>query len=88
MLSLKNVNAIAHFTDWIVAHVHVGALGWNGMLTFWYHLLADPKDIQYAIVFKETRGQPLLAGYTGHRFLRRSHVLGRVYPKQYVEAVH
>ena len=34
MLSLKNVNAIAHFTDWIVAHVHVGALGWNGMLTF------------------------------------------------------
>ena len=34
MLSLKNVNAIAHFTDWIVAHVHVGALGWNGLLTF------------------------------------------------------
>lgn len=34
MLSLKSVNAIAHFTDWIVAHVHVGALGWNGMLTF------------------------------------------------------
>ncbi|MBP9098627.1 MAG: cytochrome-c oxidase, cbb3-type subunit I [Ferruginibacter sp.] len=34
MLSLKNVSAIAHYTDWIVAHVHVGALGWNGMLTF------------------------------------------------------
>ena len=34
MLSLKNVNAIAHFTDWIIAHVHVGALGWNGMLSF------------------------------------------------------
>lgn len=34
MLSLKNVNAIAHFTDWIVAHVHVGALGWNGFITF------------------------------------------------------
>jgi cytochrome c oxidase cbb3-type subunit I/II len=34
MLSLKNVNAIAHFTDWIVAHVHIGGLGWNGMLTF------------------------------------------------------
>src|SRR5690606_6654323 len=34
MLSLKNVNAIAHYTDWIVAHVHVGALGWNGFLTF------------------------------------------------------
>ena len=34
LLSFKNVNAIAHFTDWIVAHVHVGALGWNGFLSF------------------------------------------------------
>jgi cytochrome c oxidase cbb3-type subunit I/II len=34
MLSLKNINAFAHFTDWIVAHVHIGALGWNGLLTF------------------------------------------------------
>ncbi|MFN4082361.1 MAG: cytochrome-c oxidase, cbb3-type subunit I [Bacteroidia bacterium] len=34
MLSLKNINAIAHFTDWIVAHVHTGALGWNGLMTF------------------------------------------------------
>jgi cytochrome c oxidase cbb3-type subunit I/II len=34
MLSLKNVNAIAHFTDWIIAHVHVGALAWNGFLSF------------------------------------------------------
>lgn len=34
MLSLKNLNAIAHFTDWVVGHVHVGALGWNGFLTF------------------------------------------------------
>ncbi|WP_028296934.1 cytochrome-c oxidase, cbb3-type subunit I [Olivibacter sitiensis] len=34
MLSLKQVNAIAHFTDWIVAHVHVGALGFNGFMVF------------------------------------------------------
>lgn len=34
LLSLKQVNAIAHFTDWIPAHVHIGALGWNGFLTF------------------------------------------------------
>lgn len=34
MLSLKNVNAISHFTDWTIAHVHIGALGWNGFLTF------------------------------------------------------
>ena len=34
LLSLKNVNAIAHFSDWVIAHVHVGALAWNGFLTF------------------------------------------------------
>jgi len=34
MLSLKNVNAIGHFTDWVIAHVHIGGLGWNGFLTF------------------------------------------------------
>lgn len=34
MLSLKNVNAISHFTDWTIAHVHIGGLGWNGFLTF------------------------------------------------------
>ena len=34
MLSLKSVSSIAHYTDWIIAHVHIGALGWNGFLTF------------------------------------------------------
>ncbi len=34
MLSVKSVNALAHYTDWIIAHVHTGTLGWNGFLTF------------------------------------------------------
>jgi cytochrome c oxidase cbb3-type subunit I/II len=34
MLSLKTISAVSHYTDWIIAHVHVGGLGWNGMLTF------------------------------------------------------
>ena len=34
LLSIKSINAISHYTDWTVAHVHVGTLGWNGMLTF------------------------------------------------------
>jgi len=34
MLSLKSVSAVSHYTDWVIAHVHIGALGWNGMLTF------------------------------------------------------
>ena len=34
MLSLKSVNALSHYTDWTIAHVHSGALGWNGFMTF------------------------------------------------------
>ncbi len=43
MLSLKNINSITHFTDWIVAHVHVGGLGWNGMLIFGMMYYLFPK---------------------------------------------
>jgi cytochrome c oxidase cbb3-type subunit I/II len=46
MLSLKNVNAISHFTDWTIAHVHVGALGWNGFLTFGILYYLIPKIFQ------------------------------------------
>ena len=34
MLSVKAVNSLSHYTDWTVGHVHAGALGWNGMITF------------------------------------------------------
>lgn len=34
LLSIKSVSALGHYTDWIIGHVHAGALGWNGMLTF------------------------------------------------------
>ncbi len=34
MLSLKSVNAISHFTDWTIAHVHIGGMGWNGFMIF------------------------------------------------------
>jgi len=34
MLSLKTVNALSHFTDWTIAHVHIGTLGWNAMMNF------------------------------------------------------
>jgi cytochrome c oxidase cbb3-type subunit I/II len=32
LLSIKSVNGLAHYTDWIIAHVHAGALGWNGFM--------------------------------------------------------
>jgi cytochrome c oxidase cbb3-type subunit I/II len=34
VLAIKSVNALSHYTDWTIAHVHGGALGWNGMMTF------------------------------------------------------
>lgn len=34
LLSLKSVNAISHFSDWTIAHVHIGGLGWNGFMAF------------------------------------------------------
>jgi len=34
MLAVKSVNALSHYTDWTIAHVHGGTLGWNGFMTF------------------------------------------------------
>ena len=34
MLSIRSVNSLSHYTDWTIGHVHSGALGWNGMITF------------------------------------------------------
>jgi len=53
LLSLKNVNAIAHFTDWIVAHVHVGGLGWNGFLIFAILYYLIPKMWQTSVYSKK-----------------------------------
>jgi len=41
MLALKSVNALSHYTDWTIGHVHSGALGWVAMITFgsFYHLV-------------------------------------------------
>ena len=41
LLATKTLNKIGHYTDWVIGHVHVGALGWNGFITFGmiYYLL-------------------------------------------------
>ena len=53
MLSIKSVNAISHYTDWTVAHVHIGTLGWNGMLTFGIFYWLFPKIYQTKIFSKK-----------------------------------
>lgn len=53
MLSIKSVNALAHYTDWIVAHVHTGALGWNGFLTFGMIYWLLPRVFQAPVYSKK-----------------------------------
>jgi cytochrome c oxidase cbb3-type subunit I/II len=65
MLSLKNVNAIAHFTDWIVAHVHVGALGWNGFLTFGILYWLVPRIFQTNLYSKKLANAHFWLGTMG-----------------------
>ncbi len=33
LMSIKSVNALSHYTDWTIGHVHSGTLGWNGFMT-------------------------------------------------------
>ncbi len=34
LMAIKSVNSLSHYTDWTIGHVHAGALGWNGFITF------------------------------------------------------
>jgi cytochrome c oxidase cbb3-type subunit I/II len=52
MLSIRSVNALAHYTDWIIAHVHTGALGWNGFMTFGMIYWLLPRIFQTKIYSK------------------------------------
>ncbi|MBS1651031.1 MAG: cytochrome-c oxidase, cbb3-type subunit I [Bacteroidetes bacterium] len=65
MLSLKNVNAISHFTDWTIAHVHVGALGWNGFLTFGILYWLIPKMFQTNLYSKKMANAHFWLGALG-----------------------
>jgi cytochrome c oxidase cbb3-type subunit 1 len=41
LMSLKSVNALSHYTDWTIGHVHSGALGWVALISFgaFYHMI-------------------------------------------------
>jgi cytochrome c oxidase cbb3-type subunit I/II len=65
MLSLKNVNAISHFTDWTIAHVHIGALGWNGFLTFGVLYWLIPKMWNTTLYSKKLAGTHFWIGTIG-----------------------
>lgn len=65
MLSLKSVNAISHYTDWTVAHVHIGALGWNGFLTFGMLYYLIPKMWGTTLYSRKLANQHFLIGTVG-----------------------
>ncbi len=65
MLSLKNVNAISHYSDWTVAHVHIGALGWNGFLTFGMMYWLIPKLFGTKLYSKKMASQHFWLGTLG-----------------------
>lgn len=68
MLALKNVNAFAHFTDWIISHVHVGALGWNGFLTFGALYWLVPKLFRTELYSKKLANYHFWIGFLGILF--------------------
>lgn len=65
MLSIKSFNAITHFTDWTIAHVHVGALGWNGFLTFAVLYYLIPKMWNTELYSKKLAGTHFWIGTIG-----------------------
>jgi len=68
MLSLKSVNAIAHYTDWIVAHVHIGGMGWNGFLTFGILYWLIPRIYNTPLYSKKLAGFHFWIGTLGILF--------------------
>jgi len=53
MMSVKSVNALSHYTDWTIAHVHGGALGWVGFMTFGMVYWLAPRLFQAPLFSKK-----------------------------------
>ena len=65
MLSVKSVNALSHYTDWTIAHVHSGALGWNGFMTFGMVYWLLPRLFQTNLWSKKLMSTHLWIGTIG-----------------------
>ncbi|MBI3131439.1 MAG: cytochrome-c oxidase, cbb3-type subunit I [Acidobacteria bacterium] len=65
LLSIKSVNLLAHYTDWIVAHVHGGTLGWNAFLTFGMLFYLVPKLWKTELYSKKLADYQFWLGFLG-----------------------
>jgi cytochrome c oxidase, cbb3-type, subunit I/cytochrome c oxidase, cbb3-type, subunit II len=68
LLSIKAVNSLGHYTDWIVGHVHLGTLGWNGFLTFGMLYFIVPKLWNTELYSKKMANIHLWIGILGILF--------------------
>jgi len=64
-LALKTVNALSHYTDWTISHVHVGVLGWNGFLTFGVLYWLVPKLWNVKLYSKKLANVHFWIGFIG-----------------------
>ena len=72
MMSIRAVNSLSHYTDWTIGHVHSGALGWNGMITFGALYFLVPRLWNRARLYSLSLvSLALLAGDHRHHPLRR-----------------
>ena len=65
LLSIKSVNELGHYTDWIIAHVHSGALGWNGFLSFGMIYFLVPRLWQTELYSKRLANMHFWLGTAG-----------------------
>jgi cbb3-type cytochrome oxidase subunit 1 len=88
LLSIKSVNAISHYTDWTIGHVHVGTLGWNGMLTFGILYWLLPRIFGTKLYSVKLANYALLDRNPGYFVLRYPALLGWLDPIPDVERIH
>ena len=79
LLSIKEVNALGHYTDWIIAHVHGGALGWVGFMTFGMLYWLLPRMFQ-APLWSKKLANALLDRHHRHPAVHRADLRGRSDP--------
>ena len=65
MMSIKSVNALSHYTDWTIAHVHSGALGWNGFMSFGMLYWLAPRIFQTKLWSKKLAEAHVWVGTLG-----------------------
>lgn len=65
LLSIKSLNAISHYTDWTIAHVHIGALGFNGFMVFGMLYYMIPKMWNTELYSKKMANTHFLIGTIG-----------------------